>query len=278
MMAPTRALVVEDIDTWVYTLSRAARRAGVSEVVPCSSVHEVAQALRTARFDIAILDIGLDPDDDLNAGGIEALELIRKADGGGTRCVLVTGWQGGDRLDLQSRAQYQYGVDWAFMKEKYEAHLLIPKLTELLEGASAQRLSVSTPMENLAAGSKRFEFEDQLMRVLAPAGGVATIYTLLSRLLSPAVPLVAMDPESAMTAGPGGGLLGLYWSRSLRTAVAVGLGPANSPSWDAEDPPMDLPSHGRGDMTAELIERVKERNLRGSLWELPELSRDEFPG
>ena len=94
MKAPTRALIVEDMENWQYTLERAARRSGASEVVVCEDLEMVKDALRKARFDVALLDIGLDPENDLNVDGIKVLEAIREIDGGGTRCVLVTGWQG----------------------------------------------------------------------------------------------------------------------------------------------------------------------------------------
>lgn len=53
---------------------------------------------------MAILDVGLDPDDDLNSDGFKALEASHEIDIGSTRCVLVTGWQGGDLLDLHAGA------------------------------------------------------------------------------------------------------------------------------------------------------------------------------
>ena len=62
MISPTRALIVEDHDHWVDLLSKAARRAGASEVVSCKNLAEVHDALRKTRFDVALLDIGLDPD------------------------------------------------------------------------------------------------------------------------------------------------------------------------------------------------------------------------
>ena len=277
MRAPTRALILEDTETWVYILDRAARRAGVNEVVTCGNLTETANALRAARFDIAILDIGLDPDDDLNADGIAALEMIRKADGGETRCVLVTGWQGGDRMDLQSDAQYKYGLDWAFMKEKYDAHGLVAKLTELLERAAMARLDSSTPMENLRASVEPFEFEQQLLRTLSPGGGIQTLYAMVSRLLGPAIPLVALHPNTPMKASPDDGMLGVYWSRSLATAVAVGLAPAKPEAGNEEHLGVNLGPFVNIDVTADLIERVRERNLLGSLWEIPELGRDKFP-
>ncbi|HEY1818825.1 MAG TPA: hypothetical protein VGG83_02770 [Trebonia sp.] len=278
MKAPTRALVVEDIDTWVYTLSRAARRAGASEVVVCESLQKVKDALRAARFDIAILDVGLDPDDDVNADGIKVLEAIRAVDGLGTRCVLVTGWQGGDRMDLQSSAQQKYGVDWSYMKEKYDGPALIAKLTELLEQATARRLFEQAPMGNLCAGMEPFRFEAQLLDALSPKGGVQTLYSLGSRLLSSAIPFIARDPAKPMELGPDGITVGVYWSRTLATAVAVGLAPAATWPDDQLAVPVGLDRLLRPGVLPELLEALPERNIQGRLWELPEVDRDEFPG
>jgi ActR/RegA family two-component response regulator len=276
--APTRALVVEDIEAWVYTLDRAARRAGASEVVVCENLQMVRDALRSARFDVAILDIGLDPDDDLNSDGVKALEAIREMDGGGTRCILVTGWQGGDRMSLQADAQQKFGVDWAYMKEKYEAHEVIAKLTELLEQASERRLSLTTPMTNLCAKTEQFYFEGQLLDALSPKGGAQTLYSLASRLLGSAIPLIAMNPAMPMEKGPDGVWIGVYWSRALATAVAVGLAPAVGRRGDESNLTTDLERLLPVGMIPDLIESVRERNIQGRLWELPGLDRDTFPG
>lgn len=192
MRAPTRALIVEDIEAWVVILERTARRAGASEVIVCGSLDEVREALRVARFDIAILDIGLDPDDDENADGVKALEMIRETDGMGTRCILVTGWQ--DRMDLQAAAQQKHGVDWAYMKERYEPRAVIAKLTELLEQAPERRVSATPPMTNLAAAVTPFEFEDRLIRALSPTGGVQTLYSGFPALEFRDPARVARDP------------------------------------------------------------------------------------
>jgi CheY-like chemotaxis protein len=278
--APTRALVVEDIDHWIYTLSRAARRAGASEVVACENLEGVKEALRHARFDIAILDVGLDPDDDLNSDGIKALEAIRAVDGLGTRCVLVTGWQGGDRMDLQAAAQLKYGVDWAYMKERYDALTLIAKLTELLEQAAERRLAMTTAMQNLGGGSPTLDplrFERQLIDALSPTGGVQTIYSLVPRLLSSAIPLIAKDPAMPIGKGADGVCVGLYWSRALSSAVAVGL--ASASQWDDDDSsvPAELARVLPTGVKPDRIARVRERNIQGRLWELPGLDRNDFP-
>lgn len=275
--APTRALVVEDQPTWVGILSRAARRAGVSEIVICESLDEAREELRSARFDVAILDIGLDAADDLNADGIKVLEAIREVDGGSTRCVLVTGWEGGDRLALQSEAQEKYGVDWAFMKEKYDRRAFIAKLTELLEQAAASRFD-KTPMGNLAANIQLSIFEDRLLRALSTNGGVQTVSTLVSRLLSSSIPIVALHPDLPMETGPDGVTVGLYWSRALSTAVAVGLAPAAKWPDDERKIPGSLSRLLPDGVAPELIDSTKERNIQGRLWELPEIARGEFPG
>jgi ActR/RegA family two-component response regulator len=277
--APTRALIVEDIRTWAFTLSRAARRAGVSEIVVCENLHDVREALRSARFDVAILDVGLDPDDDTNSDGIKALEAIREIDGGGTRCVLVTGWQGGDRMALQARVHEKFGVDGAYMKEKYDARAVIAKLTDLLEEAPARRLVIqTTPMENLRAGMEPWRFEGELVGALSPKDGMKTLYSVVSRLLSNAIPLTAKDPATPMEKGPGGVLVGTYWSRALSTAVAVALAPASGRHDDNDNAiPPDLGHLMPGTVVSELIDSARERNVEGWLWELPELSIDQFP-
>ncbi len=277
MKAPTRALIVEDIESWRYNLKRAARRAGASEVVVCENLQEVKEALRKARFDIAILDVGLDPDDDLNSDGIDALEAIREIDGMGTRCILITGWQGGDRMDLQARTQQKFGIDWAYMKENYEAHAVIDKLSELLEDASLRRLSLTTPMANLGAEVEPFRFEAQLLGALSPTGGVQTLYSLVSRLLSSAIPVIAMYPTTPMRQEPDGIWMGVYWSRALAAAVAVDLALAAGRKGEEGSAPaglLDLLSAGE---TPDLIESVRERNIQARLWEIP-LDRDRFPG
>jgi ActR/RegA family two-component response regulator len=275
--APTRALIVEDIENWQYTLERAARRAGASEVVVCKDLQTVKDALRKARFDVALLDIGLAPEDDLNVDGIKVLEAIREIDGSGTRCILVTGWAG-DRLDLQAQAQQKFGVDWSYMKEKYDAHTVIAKLNELLEQAPALRLSQKTPMGNLCANVQPYNFEEQLLSGLSPNGGVNTLYTLAARLLGSAIPLVAIRPEMPMEKGEEGDWFGVYWSRALATAVAVGFGSFSGWRADERSGPADLLRLLPGGVAPDLIESVRERDLQGRLWELPEFDRDNFPG
>lgn len=278
MTAPTRALVVEDHDHWVYILNRAARLAGASEVTVCRNLPEVADALRRARFDLAILDIGLDPEDDLNSDGIKALEAIREMDRAGTRCVLVTGWQGGDLLDLAAYAQEKFGVDWAFMKDKYEEQRVIGKLTELLQDTPERRLSEQqTAMANLNPSAEPFFFENELLNSIGPAGGVQTLYRLASRLLNSAIPVIALHPAKPMEQGRHGVWTGVYWSRALATAIAVGLAP--TASWPTAENAVlsELGELLPANVVAEQIQTVRERNVEGRLFELPGLSRDEFP-
>lgn len=277
MKAPTRVLIVEDIETWVYVLDRAARRAGASEVVVCENLQSVKDALRRVRFDVALLDVGLDADDELNSDGIKALETIREVDGGDTRCVLVTGWQGGDRMDLQARAQREHGVEWAYMKEKYEARTVIAKLTELLDQAAERPVSRGTPMANLCGTMEPWRFENQLFEALS--SDAQTMYSVVSRLVSPATPAVPMHPFTPMRRGSGGVCVGLYWSRALAAAVAVGLAPASAWQGDGESAiPADLARELPDGVVPELIASAHERKVQGWLWELPGLDRDKFAG
>jgi ActR/RegA family two-component response regulator len=276
--APTRALVVENIDAWVHILDRAARGAGASEVIICENLQMVRDALRSARFDIAILEVGLDPDDDLNLDGIKALQAIRQVDGGDTRCVLVTGWQSGDRMDMQADAQHKFGVEWAYMKEKYEAHAVIAKLAELLKHAETRRLPQTRPMADLSARVEPILFEGQLLTGLSPCGGIKTLYSLTSELLSSAIPIIAMHPVMPMEKGPNGVWGGLYWSRALATAIAVSLGPAPVYRDEKGNMPTELARLLPTGIVPDLIESVPKYNVYGRLWELRGLDRDKFPG
>lgn len=275
MRAPTRALIVEDIGTWSYTFERAARRAGASEVVACDTLAAARDELRKARFDVAILDIGLDPDDDQNSDGIKVLEAIRQIDGDSTRCILVTGWQG-DILNVQSYAQQQFGVDWAFMKAKWDAPSVIAKLTELLEGAAERRQAQSTAMANLGSGMEPFMFEGELLGALPGKGGMQTVYALTSRLVGSVIPLIAATPARPMEKGPDGACVGVYWSRTLSSAVAVGVAPEASWPKDRAVVPASLSHLVPPGITPILLEAVQVRDVGGRVWELPGLDRNWF--
>lgn len=278
MIAPTRALVVEDIDSWAFTIERAARRAGASEVVRCPSLPAVRDVLRRFRFDIAVLDIGLDPDNDLNADGIGALKAIREADGDSTRCVLVTGWQGGDRMALQSEAHLDHGVDFAFMKEKYDAPVVTAKLTELLAQAPERRRKQGTAMASLSAGiDGPWGLERWLLDALSPGpGGIQAVYKLVDRLLRDVTPAIAMHQNPPLEKGQDGICTGVYWSRALGCAIGVGLAPTDA--WNGSaGVPAGLASRLRGEVVPDRITEAHEKDLAGRVWEMPGIERDQFP-
>ena len=80
-----------------------------------------------------------------------------------------------------------------------------------------------------------------------------------------------------METGPDDVTVGMYWSRALSTAVAIGLAPAVA--WTGRRVRSRglrrlLPDGARPDC----IETMRERNIQGRLWEMPGLHRDAFPG
>jgi hypothetical protein len=87
-----------------------------------------------------------------------------------------------------------------------------------------------------------------------------TLYSLVSRILSSAVPVIAMDPDMPMRQGPDGVWTGLYWSRALATTVAVGLGPASVPQAEESTLPDDLLRLLSAGEVPDLIEDLRERN------------------
>jgi hypothetical protein len=121
-----------------------------------------------------------------------------------------------------------------------------------------------------------YRFEDQLLDAISPKGGVQTLYSAVSRLVSSAIPLLARHPDMPMEKSPEGVSVGVYWSRALATAVAVGLASADVWPSDENDVPVNLDRFLPAGVMADLIDRVRERNVLGWLWELPGLDRADF--
>ncbi|MGH3246674.1 MAG: hypothetical protein ACRDOI_10755, partial [Trebonia sp.] len=156
--------------------------------------------------------------------------------------------------------------------------LVSDKITELLEQA-ARRRSRKTPMETLSAGTDPpYRFDDWPLDALSPAGGVQTIYSLVSRLLNSAFPVIARRPVMPIEKGRDGVGVGVFWSRALGAAVGVGLAPADAWTDGEIEAPESLARLLPAGVTPGLIENVRERNIAGRLWELPGVDRDEFRG
>jgi hypothetical protein len=100
----------------------------------------------------------------------------------------------------------------------------------------------------------------------------------VSRLLSTSIPIIARQPAMPLENGPDGACAGVYWSRALATAVGVDLAPATTRTDDEATVPAGLARQLPPDVTPDLIEKVRERNVVGRLWELPGLDRNAFPG
>jgi DNA-binding NarL/FixJ family response regulator len=87
------ALLVEDDEDARLGLARALRRAGI-ECIEAPDVASAKALLRTASFDIAILDLVLGEDDD---GGLSVLAALREA-GRSVPAVIITAFADVDRL------------------------------------------------------------------------------------------------------------------------------------------------------------------------------------
>ena len=91
------------------------------------------------------------------------------------------------------------------------------------------------------------------------------------------IPLLAENPALPMEKGPDGVCVGVYWSRTLSAAVAVGLAPADRWPEDAAAVPASLSDLLPTGVTPDLLEDVRVRDVGGRLWELPGLDRSSFP-
>ena len=79
-----------------------------------------------------------------------------------------------------------------------------------------------------------------------------------------------------MEKDPDGVCVGVYWSRRLSAAIAVGVAPAASWPEDVNATPEGLAHLLPAGITPDILEIMRERNVQGRLWGLPGLSRDNF--
>ncbi len=179
-------------------------------------------------------------------------------------------------MSLQAEAHLDHGVDFAFMKEKYDAPVVTAKLTELLAKAPDRRRGQGTAMESLSAGiDPPFAFEHWMLDALSPAGGIRTVYTLVNRLLRDVTPAIAKQPNPPLEKGTDGVCTGVFWSRALGCAVGVGLAPTDV--WNGSAAlPAGLAGMLRGEVMPDRITEAHERNLAGRVYEMPGIERDQF--
>ena len=82
-------------------------------------------------------------------------------------------------------------------------------------------------MANLGAShASRSALKAQLLDALYPSGGSPDPLLAGARRLRSVMPLLAEQAARPMERGPDGVCVGVYWSRALSAAVAVGLAPA----------------------------------------------------
>ena len=109
------------------------------------------------------------------------------------------------------------------MKEKYDARSVIAKLTELLEGSPARRLSQATPMANLGGNAQPSRSKASCSTRSPQTAGSRPSTRWRRGSSAPVLPLLAEEPALPMEKGNDGVYVGVYWSRTLSAAVAVGL-------------------------------------------------------
>lgn len=115
--ARTRALVADDVEVMRQSLQIALTEAGL-EVDCCATGSEALRALRTGRYDVAVLDIWM-PDGD----GLAVLKAIRREQPG-LRVFVISG--GGPRLPLEAAALMAevLGAEQVLVKPFDERHLV----------------------------------------------------------------------------------------------------------------------------------------------------------
>jgi RNA polymerase sigma factor (sigma-70 family) len=127
----TRALVIEDEESWQHILSEILADLGL-EVDVAENLEAAVEAMRAAPHRLAVVDLSLDNRDHRNRDGLHALDAVRQYDPG---CVplLLTGYA---TVEIAVDALTQYGAFTCLRKENFTRSGFREVVREALANAS----------------------------------------------------------------------------------------------------------------------------------------------
>jgi CheY-like chemotaxis protein len=88
---PPTILVVDDVEDWRKTLTGLLTDEGY-RVAAVGNRRSALEAVNTARFDLALIDVRLDESDEKNTAGLSLAEEIKKIQAG-LPVIIITGYE-----------------------------------------------------------------------------------------------------------------------------------------------------------------------------------------
>ncbi len=226
MVSSDSILIVEDESDWRAIYQRAATKQGFTTIEQAATLAGASELLRSRKFAVAFVDVGLDVEDDSNIDGLRVMELIRSLQDE-TSIIVVTGRSGSDVVEITRDALVKHrafeAVSKATVTPAALEDLLARGLVAFREAEAKQR----PPVHDVLRGSiESTIWDDQILRSMRIARGVAGLYAFLDGLVGRFLPLVAPPGFPGMRVDASSGVAhGAYWSRSVGHAIAVVFGP-----------------------------------------------------
>jgi CheY-like chemotaxis protein len=211
MKTDRNVLVVDDEQRWHGFYGEQVEPLGVGQICAVKNLADATRAIDSMRFAVAIVDVGLEEDNDRNIDGLQVMKRIRKA-GDQTSIILVTGRSGPDVLPIVRDALKKYNALDTIAKRSRE----VDHLGALVEsGIQAYEKATSNERDalydSLHGDVSGYIWDDEIMRGTNIDGGAAGLYAMVEGLFGSFVPLIPETPKGVQVRL--GVACGAFWSR-----------------------------------------------------------------
>lgn len=277
MRSGENVLIVEDDEEWSDAYVRAVDDLDEHHTVSiATNLASAERLIETTRFAVAIVDVGLDINDDRNIDGLRVMERLH-ATADKTSIVVVTGRSGQDVLPITRDAIIEYGAYDTVAK----GSVALEDITKLLDGglkahrkvAAAGRIAAH---EALRGNAEAMNWDHRLMQATNFKGTASGFYGFLDQLFGEYLPVVAGHPVGLPDAGlPADLVCGDYWSRSIASAVAVCLAAAGQFDQAIEANSRGGKLFGRYSL-GEPLKQLAGHGIKGAVFALPESRWADF--
>jgi ActR/RegA family two-component response regulator len=263
-------LIVEDEADWRAIYQRVARRLGIKEIQVAEDLASAETILRSRAFAVAVVDVGLNVEDDSNTDGLKVMALIRSL-GDATSILVVTGRSGPDAVPITRDVLRKYQAFDAIGKVPVEPNDLQRLVAEALKAYKERETNEYPAVHDVLRGNVDPQLWDHRMIGGLQVKGAALLYSFLARLFARFLPVVARPDAASVQLDVENSLAyGTYWSRAVGQAVVVAFG-HNSHFSTHSLPALE------GYQLGELLHSATVGQLAGAVYALPSEARDSFP-
>jgi CheY-like chemotaxis protein len=275
MKTARSALIVDDEHRWRQFYEDEVRLVGVNTVRAAKDLADAVREIESMRFTVALVDVGLEEDNDRNIDGLQVMEKIRKA-GDQTSIIVVTGRSGPDVLSIVRDSIRKYNALDTIPKASLEPEnleALVGSGISLYEKATAASNERSSLFDALHGDLEGVVWDDRIMRGINTEGGVAALYAIAEGLFAPFLPLMPGTPCGVNLRQ--NLACGAFWSRGVGEPVLGCFGSEKhiqTLAMQAKKENKLFGSYNVGD----LLHEHRHRSMKGVVYLLKGFARTDF--